>query len=51
MNDRQIDQVLVERAQKGDNKAFEMLMSKNQRRLNIQNSRFIQDEHEEHEVT
>ena len=31
MNDRQIDQVLVERAQKGDHKAFEMLMSKYQR--------------------
>jgi len=26
MNDRQIDQVLVERAQKGDHKAFEMLI-------------------------
>ena len=33
MNDRQIDQVLVERAQKGEQKAFEMLMSKYQRRL------------------
>ncbi len=46
MNDRQIDQVLVERAQKGDHKAFEMLMSKYQRRLNRLISRFIQDEHE-----
>ena len=51
MNDRQIDQVLVERAQKGDHKAFEMLMSKYQRRLNRLISRFIQDEHEVHDVT
>ncbi len=32
MNDRQIDQALVERAQKGEQKAFELLMSKYQRR-------------------
>ena len=33
MNDRKIDQMLVERAQQGEQKAFEMLMSKYQRRL------------------
>ena len=41
MNDRQIDQVLVERAQKGEQKAFEMLMSKYQRRLIRLISRFV----------
>lgn len=50
MNDRQIDQMLVERAQKGEQKAFEMLMSKYQRRLIRLISRFIKDEHEVNDV-
>ena len=50
MNDRQIDQALVERAQKGEQKAFEMLMSKYQRRLIRLISRFVKDEHEVNDV-
>ena len=50
MNDRQVDQVLVERAQKGEQKAFEMLMSKYQRRLIRLISRFVKDEHEVNDV-
>ncbi|RPD85985.1 RNA polymerase sigma factor RpoE [Neisseria weixii] len=50
MNDRQIDQMLVERAQKGEQKAFEMLMSKYQRRLIRLISRFVKDEHEVNDV-
>lgn len=50
MNDRQIDQALVERAQKGDQKAFELLVSKYQRRLTRLLSRFIKDEHEVNDV-
>lgn len=50
MNDRQIDQVLVERAQKGEQKAFELLMSKYQRRLIRLISRFVKDEHEVNDV-
>ena len=50
MNDRQIDQVLVERAQKGEQTAFEMLMSKYQRRLIRLISRFVKDEHEVNDV-
>lgn len=45
MNDREIDQALVERAQKGEHKAFELLVSKYQRRLTRLLSRFIKDEH------
>lgn len=50
MNDRQIDQALVERAQKGEQKAFELLMSKYQRRLIRLISRFVKDEHEVNDV-
>ena len=50
MNDRQDDQVLVERAQKGDSRAFELLVSKYQRRLTRLLFRFIKDEHEVHDV-
>ena len=50
MNDRQIDQALVERAQKGEQKAFELLMSKYQRRLVRLISRFVKDEHEVNDV-
>lgn len=51
MNDRQIDQALVERAQKGEPKAFDLLVSKYQRRLTRLLSRFIKDEHEVNDVT
>ncbi|OSI25447.1 RNA polymerase sigma factor RpoE [Neisseria dumasiana] len=50
MNDRKIDQALVERAQKGEHRAFELLVSKYQRRLNRLLSRFIKDEHEVNDV-
>lgn len=50
MNDRQIDQALVERAQQGEQKAFELLMLKYQGRLIRLISRFIKDEHEAHDV-
>lgn len=51
MNDRKIDQALVQRAQKGDHKAFELLVFKYQRRLTRLLSRFIHDEHEVNDVT
>jgi len=41
---------LVERAQKGEQKAFELLMSKYQRRLIRLISRFVKDEHEVNDV-
>ncbi|MDO5070199.1 RNA polymerase sigma factor RpoE [Neisseria sp. Dent CA1/247] len=50
MNDRKIDQALVERAQKGEHRAFELLVSKYQRRLTRLLSRFIKDEHEVNDV-
>ena len=50
MNDRQVDQVLVERAQKGDSRAFELLVSKYQRRLTRLLFRFVKDEHEVNDV-
>ena len=40
MDERQIDQELVERAQQGDTKAFEMLVVKYNRRLGRLLSRF-----------
>lgn len=50
MSDRQVDQILVEKAQKGEQRAFEMLVSKYQRRLNRLLARFIKDEHEVEDV-
>ena len=50
MDERQIDQELVERAQQGDTKAFEMLVVKYDRRLGRLLSRFIKDEHEVNDV-
>ncbi len=50
MDDRQIDQALVERAQKGEQKAFELLVVKYQRRLTRLLSRFIKDDHEVNDV-
>ena len=50
MDERQIDQELVERAQQGDTKAFEILVAKYNRRLGRLLSRFIKDEHEVNDV-
>ena len=50
MDERQIDQELVERAQKGDTKVFELLVAKYHRRLGRLLSRFIKDEHEVNDV-
>ncbi|WP_313954031.1 RNA polymerase sigma factor RpoE [Accumulibacter sp.] len=43
MSEREIDQVLVERAQAGDKHAFEMLVEKYQRKLTRLLSRFVRD--------
>ena len=51
MSDREIDQQLVERAQRGDKKAFELLVSKYQRKLARLLSRFIRDPTEVEDVT
>lgn len=50
MDDRQVDQVLVARAQQGDNRAFDLLVSKYQRRLARLLFRLIKDEHEVSDV-
>ena len=51
MNEREIDQVLVERAQAGDQQAFEKLVTKYQRKLNRLLSRFIRDHAEVEDVS
>ena len=51
MSDREIDQQLVERAQRGDKKAFELLVGKYQRKLARLLSRFIRDAAEVEDVT
>lgn len=51
MGDREIDQQLVERAQRGDKHAFELLVSKYQRKLARLLSRFIHDSAEIEDVT
>ena len=43
MSDRELDQQLVERAQRGEKRAFDLLVSKYQRRLSRLLSRFIRD--------
>lgn len=43
MGERRIDQALVERAQAGDKKAFELLVSKYQRRLSRLVARFVKE--------
>ena len=48
---RQIDQQLVERAQRGDKKAFELLVTKYQRKLARLLSRFVRDPAEVEDVT
>jgi RNA polymerase sigma-70 factor, ECF subfamily len=51
MSDREVDQQLVERAQRGDKQAFELLVSKYQRKLARLLSRFIRDSTEVEDVT
>ncbi|PZP55572.1 MAG: RNA polymerase sigma factor RpoE [Azospira oryzae] len=51
MGDREIDQQLVERAQRGDKRAFDLLVSKYQRKLARLLSRFIRDPAEIEDVT
>jgi RNA polymerase sigma-70 factor (ECF subfamily) len=51
MSDREVDQELVERAQRGDKQAFELLVSKYQRKLARLLSRFIRDATEVEDVT
>ncbi|HZF22769.1 MAG TPA: RNA polymerase sigma factor RpoE [Burkholderiales bacterium] len=50
MGDREIDQQLVERAQRGDKHAFELLVAKYQRKLGRLLSRFIRDPAEVEDV-
>jgi RNA polymerase sigma-70 factor (ECF subfamily) len=50
MGDREVDQLLVERAQRGDKRAFEMLVAKYQRKLGRLLSRFIRDSAEVEDV-
>ena len=51
MGDREVDQQLVERAQRGDKRAFELLVMKYQRKLARLLSRFIRDASEVEDVT
>ena len=51
MNERDIDRQLVESAQRGDKHAFELLVSKYQRKLGRLLSRFIRDPGEVEDVT
>ena len=51
MGDREVDQQLVERAQRGDKHAFELLVAKYQRRLGRLISRFVRDAAEAEDVT
>jgi RNA polymerase sigma-70 factor (ECF subfamily) len=50
MSDRELDRQLVERAQRGDKHAFELLVSKYQRKLSRLLSRFIRDPAEVEDV-
>jgi RNA polymerase sigma-70 factor (ECF subfamily) len=50
MSDREIDQQLVERVQRGDKEAFSLLVSKYQRKLNRLLSRLIRDPAEVEDV-
>jgi RNA polymerase sigma-70 factor (ECF subfamily) len=50
MNDRELDQQLVERAQRGDKHAFELLVSKYQRKLVRLLSRYMRDQGEVEDV-
>lgn len=50
MNDREIDQQLVERVQRGDKRAFDLLVMKYERRLARLLSRFVRDQHEVEDI-
>src|SRR3972149_2851612 len=50
MGDREVDQQLVERAQRGDKHAFELLVAKYQRKLGRLLARFIRDPAEVEDV-
>ena len=51
MGDREVDQQLVERAQRGDKRAFELLVAKYQRKLGRLLSRMVRDPAEVEDVT
>jgi RNA polymerase sigma-70 factor (ECF subfamily) len=51
MGDREVDQQLVERAQRGDKRAFELLVTKYQRKLGRLLSRLVRDPAEVEDVT
>ena len=51
MSEREVDQQLVERAQRGDKRAFELLVEKYQRKLARLLSRLIRDPNEVEDVT
>src|SRR4030042_2483644 len=51
MADKEVDQQLVERVQRGDKQAFDLLVSKYQRKLGRLISRFIRDPAEAEDVT
>lgn len=51
MGDREVDQQLVERAQRGDKRAFELLVMKYQRKLGRLLSRMVRDASEVEDVT
>ena len=51
MGDREVDQQLVERAQAGDKRAFELLVAKYQRKLGRLLSRLVRDPAEVEDVT
>jgi RNA polymerase sigma-70 factor (ECF subfamily) len=51
MSEREVDQALVERVQRGDKQAFELLVAKYQRKLARLLSRFIRDSAEIEDVT
>lgn len=51
MSDREVDQQLVERVQSGDKRAYDLLVTKYQRKLGRLLSRFIRDPSEVEDVT
>ena len=51
MADRELDQQLVERVQRGDKHAFDLLVTKYQRKLGRLISRFVRDTGEAEDVT
>jgi RNA polymerase sigma-70 factor (ECF subfamily) len=51
MTERDVDQQLVERVQRGDKHAFDLLVSKYQRKLGRLISRFVRDQAEAEDVT